>query len=94
MNTNMKNNDELAKRLEKIASLVPNAGIDGYYLYIFPDVPERCTCRVCHLDVKSRRRKGLNAGALENRRMKRRSELDSGLSFLCPPEHIQTPNLR
>jgi len=46
MNTNMTNNDELAKRLEKIASLVPNAGIDGYYLYIFPDVPERCTTGV------------------------------------------------
>lgn len=25
------------------ASLLPNAGIDDYYLYIYPDVPERCT---------------------------------------------------
>ena len=25
------------------ASLLPNTGIDDYYLWIYPDVPERCT---------------------------------------------------
>lgn len=35
--------DEAAERAALKASLLPNAGIDDYFLYIYPDVPERCT---------------------------------------------------
>ena len=35
--------DEAAERAALKASLIPNAGIDDYYLYIYPDVPARCT---------------------------------------------------
>lgn len=32
-----------AERAALKASLLPNAGIDDYYLFIYPDVPDRCT---------------------------------------------------
>lgn len=35
--------DKVAERASVKASLIPNAGIDDYFLYIYPDVPERCT---------------------------------------------------
>lgn len=36
-------NAETTKRDEMKASLLPNTGIDDYYLWIYPDVPEQCT---------------------------------------------------
>ena len=36
-------NDDATKRAELKASMLPNSGIDDYYLRIYPDVPERCT---------------------------------------------------
>lgn len=35
--------DEAEKKVAINASLLPNAGIDDYYLFIYPDVPLRCT---------------------------------------------------
>ena len=35
--------DKAAERAALKASLIPNAGIDDYYLCIYPDVPDRCT---------------------------------------------------
>lgn len=35
--------DEVMESVNIKASLLPNTGIDDYYLRIYPDVPERCT---------------------------------------------------
>lgn len=35
--------DEVMEPVNIKASLLPNTGIDDYYLWIYPDVPERCT---------------------------------------------------
>ncbi len=36
-------NDGAANQIERQSSLLPGTGIDDYYLFIYPDVPERCT---------------------------------------------------
>ena len=35
--------NDAVKQAEIKSSLLPGTGIDDYYLWIYPDVPERCT---------------------------------------------------
>lgn len=38
-----KKKEEVSEQVNLKSSLLPNTGIDDYYLWIYPDVPERCT---------------------------------------------------